>query len=371
MEASLPRAAYCDADIFAVEQRRALATSWVCVGRTDLVGPTPGSYRLVTVAGEHVLLVRDGAGLLGAFANRCAHRGTELVDSTSQVHVSACFDTVIRCPYHFWAYNLDGTLRAAPWIDDINKAAFGLFQYDLDQWAGFVFVRVDGSAGVDSGTLMDDLGPIADRVGQYPLDALVIGHSITYQVSANWKVIAENYNECYHCGPVHPELCDLVPSFRIRGGGQLAWDDGVPHRSGANTYTMTGTTTRLPFDGLDQAHLDNHFGELIYPNLMLSLSRDHAAAFVLQPTAADQTTIVCDLLFHPTEVARSHFDPADAVDFWHMVNLQDWAICERVQRGMTSASFVHGWYAPMEDPSLDIRRWWHAKMPSDPATPSA
>ena len=106
----------------------------------------------------------------------------------------------------------------------------------------------------------------------------------------------------------------------------------------------------------------NHFGELIYPNLMLSLSRDHVAAFVLRPMAYDRTIIECKLLFHPDEATKPDFDPADAADFWHMVNLQDWSICERVQRGMASRTFTHGWYATMEDPSLDIRRWWMAKM---------
>jgi glycine betaine catabolism A len=123
----------------------------------------------------------------------------------------------------------------------------------------------------------------------------------------------------------------------------------------------TGSTAS-PFPGLNDAEQVNHFGELVYPNLMLSLSRDHVAAFVLQPVAADRTTIECVVLFHPDEVAAPGFDASDAVDFWHMVNLQDWAICERVQRGMRSLSFRHGWYAPMEDPSLDIRRWWTAKM---------
>ena len=95
---------------------------------------------------------------------------------------------------------------------------------------------------------------------------------------------------------------------------------------------------------------------------MLSLSRDHVAAFILEPVGCDRTQIECQLLFHPAEVAGPDFDASDAFDFWHMVNLQDWSICERVQRGMASRTFVHGWYAPMEDPSLDIRRWWTAKM---------
>ncbi|MEY2583399.1 MAG: glycine betaine catabolism [Ilumatobacteraceae bacterium] len=362
MEASLSRSAYCDAAVFADEQQRAIATSWTCAGRLDSVGAQPGSYRLTAIAGEHVLLVRDIAGALSAFANRCMHRGTELVDSTAPVSSPACFDTVIRCPYHFWAYGFDGSLRASPWIEDIDPADFGLHRFTLAEWGGFAFVRL-----VDDGPpLLDELGAIAARVSRFPLDQLLVGRSISYDVGANWKVIAENYNECYHCGPVHPELCDLVPTFRLRGGGSLDWERGIPHRPGADTYTLTGTTGRASFPGLTETEQSNHFGELIYPNLMLSLSRDHVAAFILQPLAADRTVIECQLLFQPDEVATSGFDSSDAADFWHMVNLQDWAICERVQRGMASRTFDHGWYAPMEDPSLDIRRWWTSKMSDSP-----
>ena len=358
MEASLGRSAYCDAGVFADEQRLAMATSWVCIGRRDSIGDEPGSHRLASVAGERVLIVRDHDGALAAFANRCMHRGTELVDTSVGAAPSPCFDTVIRCPYHFWAYGFDGTLRASPWVDDIDPNEFGLHRYGLAEWGGFVFVRL----AADGPSLLNDLSPIAERVSRFPLDQLVVGRSISYDVAANWKVIAENYNECYHCGPVHPELCDLVPSFRVRGGSALDWEHGIPHRPGADTFTTNGTSDRASFPGLSDAEQVNHFGELIYPNLMLSLSRDHVAAFILQPVDPDRTTIECQLLFHPTEVAAPGFDASDAVDFWHMVNLQDWAICERVQRGMQSLSFRHGWYAPMEDPSLDIRRWWTTKM---------
>ena len=129
MEASLARSAYCDATVFADEQRLAISTSWVCVGRSDGVAADPGSHRLASVAGENVLIVRDSAGALGAFANRCMHRGTELVDSTAPVSPSACFDNLIRCPYHFWAYGFDGSLRASPWVDDIDPAEFGLRRF--------------------------------------------------------------------------------------------------------------------------------------------------------------------------------------------------------------------------------------------------
>ena len=125
------------------------------------------------------------------------------------------------------------------------------------------------------------------------------GLRFSYEVAANYKVVAENYNECYHCGPVHPELTRLVPAFG-GGGHGLDWDDGIPHREGAWTFTMTGTTDRAPLPGLDEAEQVRHKGELVYPNLMLSCSADHVAAFVLLPLGVDRTRIECLLLFHPT-----------------------------------------------------------------------
>jgi Rieske 2Fe-2S family protein len=169
-------------------------------------------------------------------------------------------------------------------------------------------------------------------------------------------VLAENYNECYHCGPVHPELVRLVPAF-AGGGSDLDWDGGVPHRDGAWTFTMSGTTTRRPFPDLDDAERTRHKGELVYPNLWLSLAADHVAAFVLWPLAVDRTRVVCDLLFAPEEADAADFNPDDAGELWDLVNGQDWAVCESVQRGMSSRAYRQGWFAPMEDASADIRRW--------------
>ena len=125
---------------------------------------------------------------------------------------------------------------------------------------------------------------------------------------------------------------------------------------------MTGTTDRAPFPDLDEHERVKHKGELIYPNLMLSLSAEHAASYLLVPLTANSTRVVCELLFAPDEAAKSTFNPADAGDLWDLVNLQDWAICEAVQRGMESRYFRGGWYAPMEDNSLDIRRWLRAHL---------
>ena len=199
--------------------------------------------------------------------------------------------------------------------------------------------------------------PATERISRYPLDALVVGATLTYDVRANYKVVLENYNECYHCAAVHPELVRLVPAFG-RGGSDLDWDDGIPHREGAWTFTASGTSDRAPFPGLDADEQVRHKGELLYPNLMLSLSADHVAAFTLWPTSAgDRRASSATCCSRPTRSPSRAFDPSDAADFWDLVNKQDWAICESVQRGMSSRGFTQGWFAPMEDASLDIRRW--------------
>lgn len=358
LEASLNRDAYVSNDVWAKEQHKVFASNWVCVARQLEIAEVSGSYRLVDLQGEQVLVVRGADTKLRAFVNMCRHRGTELVDSTDLNAAQGCFGALIKCPYHSWTYNVDGSLRGAPYLDDLDFSNHSLLQLELDIWGGYVFVRQIPNKK----SLKDSLGAIAGRVKNYPLSELVSAKTFTYQVGANWKVLAENYNECYHCGPVHPELCDLVPSFRQGGGSDLDWIDGVPHREGAYTFTSSGTTTRKPFAGLSAAELVNHKGELVYPNLWLSLACDHVASFVLWPNGPAHTTIVFDLLFHPDQIAQLDFDPSDAFDFWHVVNLQDWNICERVQRGMTSKFFTQGLFAKMENPSLDIREWWRTEM---------
>ncbi|MGA8099356.1 MAG: SRPBCC family protein, partial [Candidatus Cybelea sp.] len=166
----------------------------------------------------------------------------------------------------------------------------------------------------------------------------------------------------YHCAGVHPELCRVVPAFKREGGAQLDWDRGIPHRDGAWTFTASGTSDRSPFATLSEDERVRHKGELIYPNFMLSLAADHVAAFSLWPKGPAATTIVCDFLFHPNETNKLEFDPGDVVNFWDLVNEQDWRICENVQAGMQSRAFHHGYYAPMEDASLDIRRYIASRL---------
>ena len=206
------------------------------------------------------------------------------------------------------------------------------------------------------------------KLERYPLQDLRRGAQLIYDVRANWKVIMENYNECYHCGPGAPGAVrarSRVPRARRRRPRL-----GRRHSSSrrrldlhAERHIEPRAVPRAVGEGEDPSQ-----GRSCYPNLLLSAAAEHIAAFTLWPTGPDHTRIACEFLFHPDEIAKAHFDPADVVEFWDVVNRQDWRICESVQDGMRSRGFRGGFYAPMEDPvstsgaisngtSATCRRW--------------
>ena len=358
LQRSLPSSFYLANDTFEKEKERIFARQWICSGREEEL-PNPGNWLVVDVIGESILVVRNKSGELKAHYNVCRHRGARLCSRDGHGVVlkgGVTAAATIRCPYHLWTYSLDGELLSAPHLQDsVCKEEFSLYPVGLECWGGFFFLNL--CPAESEGTLLDQLGPISERLQRYPLSALRSAKRVTYEVAANWKVIAENYNECYHCSGVHPELCDVVPAFRENGGAHLDWDRGIDHREGAFTFTLSGTTNRLPFASLDEDEKIRHKGELVYPNFLLSLSPEHVTAFTLWPQAPAATRVTCDFLFHPDEIAKPGFDPSDAVEFWDLINRQDWAICERVQLGTQCRMHQFGYYAPMEDLSLDIRRY--------------
>jgi Rieske 2Fe-2S family protein len=371
LERTLPSSWYSSPEIFRLEKERIFCREWICAGRAEEIAD-PGSHRVLDVLGESVLVVRNRQGELRAFYNVCRHRGSRLcrpevgAANGAAVQGGVVAGRTIVCPYHQWSYDLNGRLIAAPYMADVpgfDKSAISLHPVAVECWGGFVFLNLTPA---EAAPLATQLGEIPRRIERYGLETLRIGHTITYDVAANWKVICENYNECYHCGGVHPELCAIVPAFREAGGAGLDWMRGIPHRNGAYTFTRDGTTRRPALPQLNQDERERHKGELVYPNIFLSLACDHAAVFVLEPRAPERTEITCHFLFEPEEIEKATFDPSDAVDFWDLINRQDWSICESVQQGMRSRVHEYGYYAPMEDFSLDIRRYVAERLGTDP-----
>jgi len=368
IEQTLPSNWYLRDDIFTLEREHIFFRDWVCVAREEQL-PGPGDHLVLDVYGQSILLLRNTEGKLRGFYNVCRHRGAQLCASESgEDSQEDSHDRVplkggvvggrsILCPYHAWRYDLDGQLQRAPHMTEdmgFDASEVQLHAVGCESWGGFVFVHLTP----DEASPFDEHVAVAAKgFERYPIENLRIGRTISYQVRANWKIICENYNECYHCGPVHPELCKIVPAFRDRGGADLDWERGIPHREGAVTFTESGTTDRRMFPGLNEDEQQRHKGDVLYPNLFISAASDHVAVFVLRAQSADLTHIECHFLFETYEMEQPGFDCADAVDFWHLVNRQDWAICERVQQGMTARIHEHGIFSPMEDWNLDIRRY--------------
>ena len=364
LQRTLPTPWYRSPDIFQIEKERIFCREWLTVCREEEL-PGPGDSQVLDVLGESILLVRNREGRIRAFYNVCRHRGARLCRAADekvaagrvQLSGGVTAGRLIVCPYHQWSYDLNGALVAAPHLGagtGFDKQEYRLYPIGVETWGGFVFVHLTPA---EAKPLPSQLAGIPERLARYPLATLAIGATIRYQVEANWKIICENYNECYHCGGVHPELCAVVPSFRDAGGADLDWARGIPHREGAYTFTTSGTTVRRAFPGLSDDERVRHKGELAYPNMFLSVACDHVAAFILRPRAPERTDITCHFLFERHEMEKPSFDPSDAVDFWDLVNRQDWTVCEAVQEGIRARVHGHGYFAPMEDWNLDIRRY--------------
>jgi Rieske 2Fe-2S family protein len=369
---SLPSVAYTSPTHFTREVALIFNPGWMAVCRAEEIAQN-GDWRVVNLVGDDILVVRGRDGVLRAFYNVCRHRGARLCAGAEEVPKpgrpylppAVLSNGFIRCPYHAWVYRDDGKLFAAPFLTkgtDFRAADLSLYPVGCAEWGGFVFLKATADSG---GPLEAALGAVPARVRNYNLADLRIGHRIAYSVDANWKIICENYNECYHCGPMHPELCALVPAFRAEGGAGLEWERGIPHRPGAYTFTWSGTTARALLPGLNEDERTRHKGELIYPNLLISLAADHVTAYILMPRGPDRTDITCLFLFAADALTRPDFDHSDASSFWDVVNQQDWAICERVQAGMMARPHRQGFYAPMEDSNLDMRVYVLSKMTMD------
>ena len=332
----LPADAYRSPDVFTWETAAFFAGSWICLGRQDdLIGP--GQARAVKAGDETVLLVRD-TERLAAFSNVCRHRGHELAP------LGDAFDTrFIRCPYHAWTYRLDGTLMTAPTFSsrgDFDEDDYSLISIDTSEWGGWLFVNLDGRAD----PLETHLGNLASVLAPYGIDGLATAHRQSYVVQANWKLLVENYSECYHCTSIHPALCEVTP---VNSGGDLSptglWCGGTmdlkPH---AATMSFDGATPLAPLPDVEGDRLRQVVYASLFPNLLISAHPDYVLAHRLVPLAPNRTEVECTWLFPSSTVVDASFDPAYAVDFWDLTNREDWAVCEGVQRGIANSGHRQG-----------------------------
>jgi len=341
---TMPREIYTAPEIFALERERIFARNWNLVGRSSSL-PSPGDYMLREVAGESLIITRSRDGQLRAFFNVCRHRGTRIC-----MEHQGSFSETIQCPYHAWTWTTEGRLIGAPHMHDVpdfDKSSFPLHQAALAEADGFIFVNI-----ADDAESFDHwYAPLQPRFARFNLPALKVGHSVKYDVHANWKLVFQNYSECLHCPSIHPELSLVLPyqsgaNDLIEGqflGGYM--EIRAPHASA----TMSGRACgRVVSDDLDDADRKRAYYYSMMPNMLLSIHPDYVNYYILTPVAADRTLVESEWLFHPENEGQPSFQPQDAIEFWDRTNRQDWDIVERSQLGISSRRYEPGPYSPRE-----------------------
>jgi choline monooxygenase len=342
--------AYVSEEFRALELDRVFGRSWVPVCVTDELAE-PGSFVVAEVAGRSLIVCRNRAGELRAHHNVCRHRGSQLVaDERGRV------DRFFQCPYHAWAYDLDGACLGTPLftpeagipvdqegafdmsgIVGFDKADFGLYPARVEAWGCLVFVCLDPAAP----PLADELGDLPDRLAGFRLGEHRLLRRVEYEIAANWKLVAENFMEYYHLPWVHPGLVKVSPlkaHHRWQGTGMYVGfctspiaantDDGGWHGLPALSTLNEDDATSARFVWL-------------FPNVAINALPNHTFLILARPTAAGHTSEVTYLLAHP-ECSGADEDVDALLAFWDEVNREDIGIVERVQLGLADPAYTGG-----------------------------
>jgi phenylpropionate dioxygenase-like ring-hydroxylating dioxygenase large terminal subunit len=337
---TLPQRYFVSPEVFEEELEKIFAERWVLVGHQSEVAKA-GDYFVRDVAGESLIIVRDKNDKVRAFYNVCRHRGTRLCEE-ERGHGAA-----IQCPYHAWTYGLDGRLIGAPHMDEVKsfkREQYSLHLVNVGVWEGFIFVNLDDGPG----SLEEWFAPLRGKFSQWNLSGLRSAKRVEYDVKANWKLMFENYAECYHCPGVHPMLSKISPYDSAENDlSEGPFLGGFMKVNKGKSLTMSGEACAMAI-GSHHEDGDHVFYYSIFPNMLLSMHPDYVMVHQLWPQSPERTRIVCDWFFHPDAFNRDVFQPEDAIEFWDITNKQDWHVCELSQQGIASRAYEPGPYSSRE-----------------------
>ena len=354
LEPGLPGSWYYEPAHYARELETFWYRKWVAVAREEEL-PAPGDWRVVRIGTQALFIVRGESGELRAFHNTCRHRGSVLCTEESGNFARRR----IVCPYHSWTYDLAGRLVAPPRrmaTPAFDMRSFPLHAVATASWGGFVFLNLGGN---DAPPLEAALGELPQRFARYGFERLRIGKRIVADVQANWKLLAENFAECFHCPPVHPELCRVVTTYRDAGAWGLRGAESAPEFApGAQTLTLDGTARLAPIATLDAKERKTlYVPAMLPPALFLNVHPDYVNAHLMVPTGPESVRIVYDWLFEAERLPLRDEDLRHYVALWDITNRQDARNCEWQQRGIHSRAFEHGWYVPQEFDCHRFAQW--------------
>ncbi|MDG2479951.1 MAG: SRPBCC family protein, partial [Alphaproteobacteria bacterium] len=297
-----------------------LAHTWVhAAGGFEL--PNPGDCRPVNVAGLPLLLVRQRDGVIKGFHNVCRHRGSRLVREAGNVKA------VMTCPYHGWAFGLDGALRSTPYWDtadgsappEFDASAFGLRPVRVTTWCDQVFVCLDD----DAPSFEEHAEPLIARWAHADLSLLRFAGCLTYEVEANWKFVIENFLDTYHLPFLHKQLGSIEPAKRFK---PLVEETliGIHYTSGAADKNK-GDSGFQVFPGFTAEQLESQDVAMLFPNTLFEFVPEHVLFFRVEPVSPGLTRESLALYFLGDDATSPELedDRQTALQAWDAINRQD------------------------------------------------
>jgi choline monooxygenase len=339
---TLPAHYYTDPSIYEREKQAIFYKSWAYACHRSQVAE-PGSYATCMVADQNIVVMRGQDGVLRAFYNVCSHRAHELVKGCGRTNV-------VTCPYHAWTYHLDGRLRSAigqKKVEGFEAREFGLKPVKLEELNGFIFVNLDAGAtplAQQTGNLAADMQGYCDS-----LAGLKFAHRKTYELKANWKNVADNFLECYHCSVAHPAFVDLVDikNYRTRTYGIHSSHISPPGRADNTAY-------KVP-----EGQEGQFAAWWVWPNVTFNIFPGPANLTILHimPTGPETVLEHFDFFFLEDKPSDCEWQAIKYVD--EVLQPEDIGLVESVQRGLHSRGYSQGRLMVDKDRSYNAEHGLH------------
>jgi choline monooxygenase len=323
---SLRADAYTERKWFEHERGAIFSRSWQWLCHAERVR-APGSYTTAEIAGYPIAVVRDREGVLRAFFNVCKHRAHRLLSGSGKTRM-------ITCPYHAWAYDLTGKLRAARETDALEGFEPGeicLSAVAVEEFCGFVFVNLDQGAA----PLAEQSGALAEEIRHYAPDVenLTFAHRLTYEIKSNWKTVIDNFLECYHCHTAHKDFVSLVDmdTYKVTTHGLYSSHMAEAGKTANTAYSVDGATVK------------DHAVWWLWPNtcMMRYPGRGNFLILNVIPVDTNRTLETYDFYLEEPEPNAAERDAIRYID--EVLQPEDIALCESVQKGMETPAFEQGW----------------------------
>ncbi len=374
---SLSQPFYTHQQIFDLEWQHIWKKYWLFAGTTAEI-PKPGDYFTFGAQNDSIIIIRGNQGEVFAHYNTCRHRGS-LICLEEKGNAPK-----LMCPYHQWVYDKDGTLLNARLMpDDFDRSAHSLHPAHVQVADGLIFISLSKNPP-DFSKVKKDYAPM---LKPFHIDKAKVAYKKSYELRTNWKQVAENFRECYHCGPAHPEYCSAVIGANLRESAdevlaerQVAWQNKglsvnnidfengsfhfavrYPLRPGVESYSLDGKAVSKPMG----EHTDFDAGVLglvVYPNFWMDAVSDYMWTMRLTAISPSHTKIDLTWLVDGVAVEDVDYSIERLTDFWRITGEQDWALCENNFKGVESSRYQPGPYAPAE---LDVAKfidWYLARL---------